>query len=57
LGEKRGDRELTIGEGSGGGIVDSGKRDWVKASKPGSVLKNVGDSVSLPRERGMTGLG
>jgi len=57
LGEKRGHSELTIGEGRSRCIVDSGERSWVKASKPGSMPKDIGDIVSLPGERGMTGLG
>ena len=57
LGEKGGHSELTIREGSGGGIVDSGERSPVKASEPGSMPKNVGNIVSLPGERGVTGLG
>ena len=48
---------LAIGEGSGGRIVDSRERSRVKASEPGSMPKNVGDIVSLPGERGVTGLG
>jgi len=46
-----------MGEGSGGGIVDSGERSRVKASEPGSTPKDIGDIVTLPGERGMTGLG
>ena len=46
-----------MGEGGGGGIVDSGERSRVKASEPGSMPKDVGDIVSHPGERGMTGLG
>jgi len=57
LSEKEGDGKLTIGEGSGGGIIDSGERSQVKASEPGSKPKNIGDVISLPRKRGMTGLG
>ena len=56
LGEKRGDGELAICEGSGGGIIDSRERSRVRASEPGSMPKNIGDIVSLPRERDMTGL-
>jgi len=57
LGEKGGHSELTIGEGGSGGIVNSGERSRVKASEPGSMPKDIGDIVSLPGERGMTGLG
>ena len=57
LGEKGAHSELTIGEGGGGGIVDSGECSRVKAGEPGSVPKDVGDIVILPGERGMTGLG
>jgi len=57
LGEKRVYGKLTIGESSGGGVIDGGERNRVKACKPGSMPKNVGDIVSLPRERGMAGLG
>jgi len=57
LSEKGGHCELTVGEGSGRGIVDSGERSQVETSEPSSVPKNIGDIVSLPGERGMTGLG
>ena len=57
LGKEGGHSELTIGEGSRGGIVDSLERRRVKPSEPGSMPKNVGNIVSLPGERGMTGLG
>ena len=57
LGEKGGHSKLTIGEGSGGGILDSGERSGVKASEPGSMPQDIGDIVCLPGERDMTGLG
>jgi len=57
LGEKGGHSELAIGEGGGGGIVDSGEQSQFKVSEPGSMPKDIGDIVSLPGERGMTGLG
>jgi len=45
-----------MGEGSGGRMVDSGERSQIKASEPGSMPKTVGDIVTLPGERGVTGL-
>jgi len=57
LGEKRGHKEFTNREVGRGGIVNSGERSRVKASAPGSMPKDIGDIVTLPRERGMTGLG
>jgi len=46
-----------MGQSGGGGIVDSGEQCWIKASEPGSMPNDIGDIVSLPGERGMTGLG
>jgi len=57
LSEKGGHSELRIGHGSASGIVDSGERSRVETSEPSSVPKNIGDIVSLPGERGLSGLG